>query len=76
MMKIANRVPELVAQKFGGKENINLSQVSKDVGLAYPTTSSWIKDQVVRADFPILLAWCRYLDCTPGDLLVLDKEGE
>lgn len=76
MMRIVNRVPQLVAEKFGGKDQINLSQVSKDVGLAYGTTSSWVKDQVIRADFPILLAWCKYLDCTPGDLLVLDPGGD
>lgn len=71
MARIVNRVPQLVAERFGGKDKINLSQVSKDVGLAYPTTASWVKDQVVRVDFPVLLAWCKYLECTPGDVLVI-----
>lgn len=73
MKRIVNRVPELVAQKFGGKENINLTHVTKETGLSYPTVSSWVKDQVVRFDTPMLLAWCIYLDCTPGDLLILEE---
>ena len=73
-MRIVNRVPELVAQKFGGEDKINLKQVERDSGLSYPTVSAWIKDRVDRADFPILASWCVYLGCTPCDILVMSED--
>jgi DNA-binding Xre family transcriptional regulator len=69
LMPIISRVPELVAKKFADDE-INLKQLERETGLTYSTVSRWMKNQVDRADFPILEVWCKYLNCTVGDLLV------
>jgi DNA-binding Xre family transcriptional regulator len=77
-MTVINRVPELVAQKFGGEDKIVIQQVANDVGLTYATTHGWIKNQVQRADFPVLNKWCKYLGVGIGDILeyVPDEEGK
>lgn len=70
-MAIKNRVPDLLAAKFGGKENINLKQVQREVGdIAYGTVNAWVKDKLDRVDFPTLEKWCRYLGVGVGDILV------
>lgn len=74
-MAIINRVPELVADKFGGKENVNLSQVQRDSKLDYRTVSAWMKNSVVRIDFPTLESWCSYLGVQPGDLFSYVPDG-
>ncbi len=73
-MAVINRVPELIAQKFGGENKIVLLQVQSETGLNYATVSSWVKNQVTRADFPILEKWCKYLNCGIGDLLIYKEE--
>jgi len=67
---IVNRVPELINLKFGGIENVNLSEVQRETGLTYVTVSKWYKGQVDRADFPTLVRWCIYFDCEVGELLI------
>jgi putative transcriptional regulator len=73
-MAIQNRVPDLVAAKFGGKENINVQHVANAVGLTYVSTAKWLKNRIDRVDFPVLEKWCIYLDCQPGDILIYMKE--
>lgn len=73
-MMVENRVPELIAKKFGGEDNVNISEVTRDTGLNYRTAFAWIKGRVTRADFPVLEVWCNYLDCSVGDLLVYTKD--
>lgn len=72
-----NRVPELVAAKFGGKDDINMQQVANGTGLTYATAASWVKGRVERADFPVLEKWCKYLEVEVGDILkyVPDEKG-
>jgi DNA-binding Xre family transcriptional regulator len=76
MAIIENRLPDLLAAKFGGKENINLTHIAQDSGLSFPTVSNWAKRRVDRADFPILIKWCKYLNCQPGDILVYHADVE
>jgi DNA-binding Xre family transcriptional regulator len=73
-MPVINRVPELVAARFGGKENINLSDVQRDIGLNYATVAKWVKNQVDRADFEVLESWCKYLKVQPGDILIYEPD--
>jgi len=75
-MTVMNRVPELVAEKFGGKDKINLSKVQEDTRLNYATVSKWVKGQVTTADFSILDTWCEYLGVEPGDILVRVPEKD
>ena len=68
-MEIVNHLPELVANRFGGKDKINLTEVQRQTGLNYATVSDWVKGRVERADFPILAKWCFYLGVGVGDIL-------
>lgn len=69
-MVIENKIPELVAQKFGGEDKINMKEVERATGLTYRTVFAWMNDRVTRADFPILQVWCKYLGVGVGDILV------
>lgn len=73
-MLIVNRVPELVAAKFEG-ERVNAQAVQKEVGLTYSTVHSWLNDNVTRYDATALEAWCKYLNCDVGDLLVFKRDS-
>jgi DNA-binding Xre family transcriptional regulator len=66
---IVNRIPELLQIKFG-KRKVNLTEVAEEMGLTYSTVHRWANNRVDRADFPILVAWCKYLNCGVGDILV------
>jgi DNA-binding Xre family transcriptional regulator len=71
-MPVKNKVPELVAAKYGD-ERVNLKEVEAKTGLDYRTVSAWMKDRVTRADFPVLEKWCKYLGVTVGDILVYEE---
>ncbi len=73
-MLIENRVAELLAAKFGGKEKVVLQRVAQDMRLTYSTVSRWAKSDVDRIDTPVLEAWCKYLNCGVGDILVYRPE--
>jgi len=73
---IVSRVPQLLAAKFGSKDKINLTQIQLETKLPYTSVSTWAKGKVSRIDLPVLMVWCKYLDCTPGDILVLERSGE
>ena len=73
-MQVVNRVPELVAAKFGGADKINLQMVQKETGLNYVTVSRWVKNRVDRVEFKTLAVWCRYLNVQAGDILVYQPD--
>jgi DNA-binding Xre family transcriptional regulator len=73
-MAVINRVPDLVAEKFGGREKVNLTRVQEETGLNYGTVLSWMKGHVNRADFNILEVWCKYLGVGVGEILVYKPE--
>ncbi len=68
-MPIENRVPELVADKFGGVDRINLTHIQEATGLGWQTVSRWVKGNVTRIEPETLEAWCDYLGVEPGDIL-------
>lgn len=72
-MPVRNRVPELVAQKYAG-ERVNISEVSVDAKLSYPTTHEWLRGVVRRIDIDVLEKWCKYLKVQPGDILVYEED--
>lgn len=69
-MTVKNRVPELIAHKFGGEAHVNLTEVQRQTGLNYSVVSRWYKDRVDRVDLPVLEIWCKYLGVGVGDILV------
>ena len=76
-MAVTNNVPDLIAAKFDGEENVNLNQIQRETGMNYRTVHSWMKRKVDRIDFSTMNAWCKYLGVQPGDLFtyVPDTEG-
>ncbi len=74
-MPVINRVPELVAAKWGGESHINVKRVSDETGINYPTTYAWLKGKksVDRVDLGVLEKWCKYLKVQPGDILVYEE---
>lgn len=72
-MPVKIRVPELVAEKFGGADKINIKEVSAGADLSYPTAHEWIRGKVLRVDLNILEKWCKYLGVKPGDILVYEE---
>lgn len=69
-MPIITRVPELVAEKFGGESQVNMKQIEKDTGLNYVTVYKWVKGTVNRAEFKTISVWCEYFGCDVADVLV------
>lgn len=68
-MRVTNHVPELLAEKFGGTEPIDLHRIAHELGVSYVAALRWSKREVHRIDTPILEKWCEYLHCQPGDIL-------
>lgn len=68
-MTIVNRLPELAAEKFGGKDKINMQRMQIETRLSYSTVYRWMKNHIDRIDAPILNTWCKYFNCGPGDIL-------
>lgn len=73
-MTIINRVPELVAERYGGKDAINVAEVQREVGLTYATVHSWLNDNIRRFDSDALDAWCVFLKVNVGDILVRNDD--
>ncbi len=71
-MPVISRVPELVAEKFGGEDKINLKEIERQTGLNYPVIHRWVRGRVDRADFDILEIWCEYLEVPVGELLIYE----
>ena len=72
-MKVINRVPELVAEKFGGADKINYTQIETETAMNYRTVTAWVKGRIERADFDVLAKWCKYLNVKVGDILVYEE---
>ena len=75
-MGIVNNVPRLLAEKFGGKENLNLKQIQNETGIAYSTVNAWAKGRVDRFDLEMIEKWCDYLEVDPGQLFTREKSHE
>lgn len=65
-----SRVRDLIIEKFGGADRVNLKEVERQTGLTYATVSRWYRDHVDRADFPVLDTWCEYFQKPVGEILV------
>lgn len=70
---IRNRLRELMAAKER-KEGRKITQMglSEELGIARWTVDRWARNEVARMDEHIVIAFCRYFDCQPGDLIVME----
>jgi DNA-binding Xre family transcriptional regulator len=76
-MAVINKVPELLAQKFGGAQNVVLQHVAQDTRLTYSTVLRWAKRDITKIDTPTLETWCKYFNCGVGDILqYVPDEGQ
>ena len=62
-------------QKRTGKRT-SLRAVARETGLNEYTVRGFANDSLSEYPKRAITALCRYLDCTPGDLLVLEEVSE
>ena len=55
------------------EKGISRYELAKSIGVTYPTISSIYNSSSTSIKFEILEAICKELDCTPNDILILDK---
>jgi DNA-binding Xre family transcriptional regulator len=72
-MKI--RLQELLHEKAQreGRHSITQEEVVAATGISRPTVSDWLRDRVDRLDRRTIVKFCDYLECSIGDLLVLER---
>lgn len=69
-MTVINRVPDLLAEKFGGADKVIMQRVAQDTRLTYSTVLRWAKRDIGKVDTPTLSTWCKYFGVGVGDILV------
>lgn len=64
------------------KRGINPYQLAKGIGVSHPSVSAWLNGRMrgdrhvpVYPDFDSLEALCLFLECTPNDLLEMERES-
>lgn len=72
-MPVVNRVPELLAKKFGGADKVVLQHVAQDTRLTYSVVLRWSKRDIQKIDIPTLEKWCKYFGVGVGDILVYEE---
>ena len=68
-----NRVPELLAEKFGGADKVVKQQVAQDMRVTYSVVLRWNQRDIRMIDARILEKWCEYLGVGIGDILVYEE---
>ena len=74
---LRNRLRELMARK-GRQEGRTVTQMglAEETGLARYTVDRWARNEVVRMDDSTIITFCRYFNCQPGDLLIMEKVSD
>ena len=57
-----------------GNKRLKIADVVRDTGINRSTLTRLYHEQTTRIDFETLEVLCRYLDCTPNDLLELENK--
>ena len=75
-MCIRDRIRILLSQRlddksFAEKRRITLDEVVEKTGISRPTLTRIVNRPGYNLNMKALEALCRYLECTPGDLLQL-----
>ncbi len=76
MKIVQNRFSELLARKERReKRSISRRQVAHETGLSLSSVQNWATNLVTRYDAEHILVFCQYLDCSPGDLLIIEDSS-
>jgi DNA-binding Xre family transcriptional regulator len=72
--KLRNRFLTLLAQKeIAEQRRIKINEIVDETGIAFTTIQRWMRNEITKAEGPVLEAFCEYFDCDVGDLLYIDK---
>lgn len=76
-MAVISKLASLIGEKQS-RENrvISVSAVAKETGVPKQTIYNWLNSDVQRFDADIVEAFCKYLECDIGDLLVIVPDAE
>lgn len=55
------------------KQNKSIYQLQQETGITYPTLHKITKGKVESMSFKVLEKLCKTLNCTPNDLLEIEK---
>lgn len=58
-------------KKILDERKISRYQISQSTSLSFKTLSDYYNDRTLRYSTDVLEKLCDYLECTPGDLIVL-----
>lgn len=71
---VRNRFAELLASK-GRRESRRITQqaAADETGLSVTTINRYVLNKVERYESDTILTLCQYLDCSPGDLIIVEE---
>ena len=74
MKIVRNRFNELLAVKERKEgRSISRRQIAEDTGISLSSVHNWATNQVTRYDGLQIATFCEYLNCSPGDLLIIEE---
>lgn len=68
MSRIYIDLEELLKEK-----NVSKNQICKHCNLQRTQLNNYCKNKITRIDLSILARLCEYLNCTPNDILKIEK---
>ena len=74
--KIVNRLRILVAEKeVYDRRQYSLRDIASQTGLSINTVAGYLRGDTTNFYGNVLIAFCDWLDCQPGDILVLEDDA-
>jgi DNA-binding Xre family transcriptional regulator len=74
-LKVQNRFAELLAKKERVEErSISRRMVVAETGISLSSVQNWATNNLTRFDAHQIAMFCNYLQCEPGDLIVLAED--
>lgn len=75
MAIVQNRFTELLARKCRVENrSISREQIASETGISLSSVQNWAQNKIKRFDGKQIVTFCRYLNCTIDDLLIIVPE--